>query len=91
MIRVALLGTLLLTACAKPLECTSEVTAGDGTVRASVRAEADEPEATTRRRAMAAACESLCKKASEPTQGCAARCQVDAESGKIGARVRCAK
>lgn len=91
MIRIAAFALLLVSACTKPLECTSEVTAGDGTVRASVRAESNEAEATTRKRALAAACEVLCKKASEPAKGCVARCQVDAESGKIGARVRCAK
>jgi len=87
---VAVLGT---GACTKPVECTAEVTEGAGTFRASVRT--SEPEAKARRSALASACEKLCRaKAldaqSEPNlAGCAGRCAVDVQAGKIGGRVRC--
>jgi hypothetical protein len=86
---IAVLGVSLTVACERPLECTSEITEGAGTVRASARAGVGESEAAVRRRAMTAACEKLCK---EPAAaGCVARCQIDVEVGKIGGRTRCSR
>jgi hypothetical protein len=87
----ATLGFLFLAGCQKPLECTSEVTEGGGTYRASVRAEGNEAEAAVRRRALRAGCATLCKAKGEATPACEARCAVDGEAGKIGARIRCGK
>ena len=75
--------------CSKPLQCTAEVTEGTGTHRASARAEAGESERELKRRALKLACADLCK--ARDGKGCEARCTVDADAGKIGARVQCGK
>ncbi len=88
---IALAALLFYCGCSKPLICTSEVSEGDGTHRASVRANSGEAEPALRRRAIGAACEHLCEGKADAKPGCRARCQVDVEAGKVGARVRCAK
>ncbi len=85
------LALIFAAGCSKPLECTSEVTEGAGTHRASARAEAGEAEPKVRQRALGAACDRLCEARGDAKPGCSARCQVDAGAGKIGAHVRCAK
>ncbi|MBM4373557.1 MAG: hypothetical protein FJ095_00615 [Deltaproteobacteria bacterium] len=96
--RTASLGTLVVAlfgagGCTKPVECTAEVTEGAGTYRASVRT--TDPEAKARRSALEQACEKLCRakaRDGEPepnVTGCAGRCAVDVQAGKIGGRVRC--
>ena len=92
---LALASALLTTAasaCKKNVECTAEVTAGAGTFKSSTKGEeVDTP--TLRREAVRDACGKMCTPPGEKeaTKGCAARCLVDAEAGKVGAKIDCVK
>jgi hypothetical protein len=91
----ALAGALLTTgasACKKHVECTAEVTAGAGSFKSTTKGE----EASTpalRREAVREACAKMCTPAGEKEapKGCSARCFVDAEAGKVGAKIDCVK
>lgn len=80
--------TLGLAACNRDTTCTTEVTQGSGTFRGT--AKGSRAEADLRRESMRIACGQLCG-ASGGKEGCVGRCAVDAEAGKVGARVVCAK
>lgn len=80
--------TLALAACNRDTTCTTEVTQGSGTFRGT--AKGTRAEAELRREATRIACGQLCG-ATGGKEGCVGRCAVDAEAGKIGARVVCTK
>lgn len=89
---VALVGSpLLLAGCGKPMACTTEVTAGNGTSKAV--AEGTRPRAELERESLAAACKLLCaqQKPADTSDACASRCAVDAAAGKIGVRTTCSE
>ncbi|MBM4356522.1 MAG: hypothetical protein FJ096_00270 [Deltaproteobacteria bacterium] len=86
---VAALAALALAGCERPIECTSEVTDGSTSKRASVRGAIGEAEPGVRRRALGAACEKLCE--GRTVGGCVARCQIDVDVGKLGGRTRCSR
>ena len=76
-----------ISGCKKNVECTAEVTAGNGSFKSTTRGEeTDTP--LLRREAVREACARMC---SGDTKGCAARCLVDAEAGKVGAKIDCVK
>lgn len=92
---LALAGALLTTAasaCKKQVECTAEVTEGAGSFKSTTQGE----EANTpalRREAVREACIKMCTPAGakEATKGCSSKCLVDAEAGKVGAKIDCVK
>ena len=93
-LRIAALALLMTTAsaCKKHVECTAEVTAGAGSFKSTTKGE----EASTpalRRGAVREACAKMCTPAGEKEapKGCSARCLVDAEAGKVGAKIDCVK
>jgi hypothetical protein len=95
-LRIAALALALLTttasACKKHVECTAEVTAGAGTFKSTTTGEeVDAP--TLRREAVREACAKMCapEAGKEAPKGCTARCLVDAEAGKVGAKIDCVK
>jgi hypothetical protein len=74
--------------CARKIECTTEVTEGSGSYKATARGEGEETPIA--KRALHDACERMCvgtKAAVLDT--CISRCTVDAGAGKIGARTAC--
>jgi len=78
-----------LVACKSGVECTTEVTAGSGTFKASARAE---DEAAAKRNALKDACTKMCVGTNASMlDSCASRCVVDAAATKIGARTTCSK
>ncbi|APR83818.1 Hypothetical protein A7982_09167 [Minicystis rosea] len=88
--RVAAAALLVmgLAACNRRMTCRSEVTQGGGIFRGTITGSRSEAE--LRREATRLACKELCS-GSAPSEGCTARCAVDAEAGKIGVRTTCAK
>jgi hypothetical protein len=81
-----------LSGCKKNVECTAEVTAGAGSFKSTTTGEeVDTP--TLRREAVREACSKMCapEAGKEAPKGCAARCLVDAEAGKVGAKIDCVK
>jgi hypothetical protein len=77
----------LLAGCRPSGACTAEVTDGRGTFKAT--AEGRAPQADLERAAVRAACEKLCAAMGDADDACVSRCDVDAASGKIGARTTC--
>ena len=89
---VALLAIAALTSigCKKHVECTAEVTEGAGSFKSTTKGE--EPDTPRlRREAVREACAKMCESDKDAPKGCAARCLVDAEAGKVGAKIDCAK
>jgi hypothetical protein len=83
------LGLALAAAsCTRKVECTSEVTAGAGTYKATATGAGER--APISKLALHDACERMCV-ATKATavDTCAARCAIDAGAGKIGARTLC--
>lgn len=76
--------------CRRSVECTSEVTAGEGTFKAVARGESEE--GPVMKQALRDACQKMCvgTKASM-LDACVSRCVVDAGAAKIGARTTCKK
>ncbi len=87
----AIAAALALAGCSKPLHCTAEVTDGSGMYRATARASSGEDDKALRRRTVLLACAALCKGRDDGGPACPARCSVDADAGKVGARVQCAR
>lgn len=67
--------------------CRAEVVMPRGSSQATAVGRQGEALATVRRRALKAACTKACT--DEPHRGCVARCLVDQQAQKIGARVTC--
>ena len=89
---VALLAIAALpsSGCKKHVECTAEVTEGAGSFKSTTKGEeVDTP--SLRRDAVRDACSKMCAGDKDPPKGCAARCLVDAEAGKVGAKIDCVK
>lgn len=85
---VLVIAALAFPACQREITCSSEVTAGEGTFRGSKAGSG--PEAPLRRESVRAACDAMCAASGvKDRPGCAAKCAVDAEAGKIGARTTC--
>jgi len=88
--RTLLLGLFalaLLSGCGRMVECTSEITEGNGTFKG--QASGRKPELDIKREALRDACDKLCAAKASAPEGCAARCSVDAQVGKMGARLTC--
>jgi hypothetical protein len=84
--------TLLAVApgCKHSVECTTEVTAGEGTYKAVARGEGEE--GPVMKVALRDACQKMCVGTKSPMlDACVARCVVDAGAAKIGARTSCKK
>lgn len=76
--------------CRKSVECTSEVTAGEGTYKAVARGESEE--GPVMKQALRDACQKMCVGTKAPMiDACVSRCVVDAGAEKIGARTTCKK
>jgi hypothetical protein len=86
---LAAVVALTTTGCRSSVECTAEVTAGAGTFKGTAKG----PESDVRllrRQAVKDGCEKMCAGAQAgSSEGCAARCVVDAEAGKVGAKTKC--
>ncbi len=82
------LAALTLSACKRTIKCTAEVTAGAGSFKATTTGE-DTDKPSLRREAVRDACKTMCEGGKDTSQGCAARCLVDAEAGKVGAKIDC--
>ena len=83
----AFMALAFTAACNRGVECTSEVTAGTGTFKATARAE---EEAAAKRTALKEACMKMCVETkASMLDSCASRCVVDAAATKIGARTTC--
>ena len=84
------IAALALSGCKKHVECTAEVTAGAGSFKSTTKGE--EPDTPRlRREAVREACAKMCEGDKDAPKGCAGRCLVDAEAGKVGAKIDCAK
>lgn len=78
------------TGCRRSVECTSEVTAGEGTYKAQARGEGEE--GPVMKQALRDACQKMCVGTKAPMlDACVSRCVVDAGAAKIGARTTCKK
>jgi hypothetical protein len=90
---LAALGLVMLAAgsgCSRSVECTSEVIAGAATYKATAHGKGEE--APVKKAALRDACQKMCVETkASMLDGCIARCTVDADAGKIGARTSCAK
>jgi len=76
--------------CKRSVECTSEVTAGEGTYKAVAKGEGEE--GPVMKQALREACQKMCVGTKSPMlDACVARCVVDAGAAKIGARTTCKK
>jgi hypothetical protein len=76
--------------CRRSVECTSEVTAGEGTYKAVARGESEE--GPVMKQALRDACQKMCVGTKAPMlDACVSRCVVDAGAAKIGARTTCKK
>jgi len=76
--------------CRRSVECTSEVTAGEGTFKAVARGESEE--GPVMKQALRDACQKMCVGTKAPMiDACVSRCVVDAGAAKIGARTTCKK
>jgi hypothetical protein len=85
---LALALALAAAACSKTIECTTEVTAGDGSYKATAQGEADRTAVS--KSSLRDACQRMCVGTKAPVlDTCVARCAVDAGAGKIGARTTC--
>jgi len=85
---VPLVAVVLLGACARKVECTSEVTSGSGTYKATATGSGER--AMIVKLALRNACERMCEASKSPAaEACAPRCVIDAGAGKIGARTIC--
>ncbi|UQA61097.1 hypothetical protein [Polyangium aurulentum] len=77
-----------IAACGRKVECTTEITAGAGTYKATARGEGEE--APIARNALRDACERMCVATKAPMlDACTARCTVDVGAAKIGAKTSC--
>jgi hypothetical protein len=86
----ALTLLILAPSCKRAIECTSEVTAGEGTFKAVARGEGEE--GPVMKQALRDACQKMCVSTKAPMlDACVARCVVDAGAAKIGARTSCKK
>jgi hypothetical protein len=84
--------TLLAVApgCRRSVECTTEVTAGEGTFKAVARGEGEE--GPVMKAALREACQKMCVGTKAPMlDACVSRCVVDVGAAKIGARTSCKK
>ena len=69
--------------------CQAEVVTEAGSFRATAKAEGTATARTqVRERALEAACHESCKRTEKP-DACRARCLVDIDAAKVGARVKC--
>ncbi|MCK6590593.1 MAG: hypothetical protein HUU21_09685 [Polyangiaceae bacterium] len=86
------LAAMNASACQKNIECTAEVTAGAGSFKSTAKGEEKNAPAL-RREAVREACSKMCAPTAEKEapKGCAAKCLVDAEAGKVGAKIDCVK
>ena len=79
---------LALAGCAAKGECTTEVTAANGTWTGLAQGKNDER--ATRLESLRDACRQMCAASkAESIDGCAAKCAADAEAGKIGMKTTC--
>ena len=76
--------------CRRSVECTSEVTAGEGTYKGVAQGEGEE--GPVMKQALRDACQKMCvgTKAAM-VDPCVARCVVDVGAAKIGGRTTCKK
>lgn len=81
------LAPLWSAGCHANKRCSCELTDGTGSVSVTAEGRGELP--AVRKQAIRDACAGLCAKKGEPGEACIARCAVDAETGKIGARIRC--
>ena len=76
--------------CSRSVECTSEVTAGEGSYKGLARGVGEE--GPVMKQALRDACQKMCVGTKAPMlDACVARCVVDAGAAKIGARTTCNK
>lgn len=86
----ALMLLAITPGCKRSVECTSEVTAGEGTYKAV--AKGDGEEGPVMKQALREACQKMCVGTKSPMiDACVARCVVDAGAAKIGAHTTCKK
>jgi hypothetical protein len=86
----ALAFVVFTTGCRRSIECTSEITAGEGTYKAVARGESEE--GPVMKQALRDACQKMCVGTKAPMiDACVSRCVVDAGAAKIGARTSCKK
>ncbi|MDI1443237.1 hypothetical protein [Polyangium sp. 6x1] len=79
----------LLAGCKRGVECTTEITAGSGTFKATARGEGDE-KGPVMKAALRDACQRMCVETKSPmVDACVTRCTVDVGATKIGARTSC--
>jgi len=82
------LALVLAGAGCNRVECTSEVTAGNGTFKATAKGSGEE--GPVMKQALRDACQKMCvEQKASILDACVARCAVDANAGKIGARTTC--
>lgn len=79
--------------CQNVIECSAEVTAGNGTFKGTAKGEVKDSR-PLRRQAVLNACMNMCKatlaaEKSSSFEACAPRCMVDIEAGKVGAKIGC--
>lgn len=80
----------LTSGCKRSVECTTEVTAGEGTYKAVAKGAGEE--GPVMKQALREACQKMCVGTKAPMlDACVARCVVDAGASKIGARTSCKK
>jgi hypothetical protein len=85
---VLLTAAATASACGRKVECTTEITAGDGTYKATARGEGEE--AQVAKAALRDACERMCVGTKAPMlDACVSRCTVDVGAAKIGAKTSC--
>jgi len=78
----------LAAGCRRSVECTTEVTAGEGTYKAVVRGGGEE--GPVMKAALRDACQKMCVGTKAAMlDACVSRCVVDAGAAKIGARTTC--
>lgn len=76
--------------CKRSVECTSEVTAGSGTFKATAKGEGEE--GPVMKAALRDACQKMCVGTKAPMiDACVSKCVVDVSAAKIGARTSCKK
>lgn len=90
------MGSLVITllavgpGCKRSVECTTEVTAGEGTFKAVAKGEGEE--GPIMKTALREACQKMCVGTKAPMiDACVSKCVVDVGAAKIGARTSCKK
>ena len=91
--RAGLIALLVLVGCdadEPSPTCSATVAAQEGTFSATATGKKGESEKDLKKRTVAQACAAYCKAVDGGSRpGCAARCEVDIEAAKMGARVTC--